>query len=295
MEWVPGVDVSRWQGEIDWEKVAAADYRFAVIRATIGDQYTDPRFYHNWHGARDAGLLVSAYHVITPNAPADTQIDHFFEVLDDRQPDLPFVVDVERDDGAAPERITACVRDVLSTVEGRHGRSPIVYTARWFWNRFVLASDEWQNYDLWVASYTAKPVLPRDWKSWRFWQYSESGKVPGVTSRSTDVNWFAGRQEDLVDYANDKPRAVPRPLWRARVVIPKLNVRSGPSRDHVDLGDLYEGDQVEVLKLRGDDVWVEFAPGKWAAFALDGEQYMEVEPEERDEQAPSQDQTSEST
>ena len=57
---VSGIDVSRWQGEIDWGRVAAAGYHFAVIRATVGNYYTDPRFYENWHDAHDAGSNAHA-------------------------------------------------------------------------------------------------------------------------------------------------------------------------------------------------------------------------------------------
>jgi GH25 family lysozyme M1 (1,4-beta-N-acetylmuramidase) len=284
MERVPGIDVSRWQGQMNWREVAAAGFRYAFIRATIGDAYTDPRFYANWDGAREAGLLVSAYHVIAPKVSGAAQMAAFFDVLDDRISDLPLVLDVEREDGVSATGITRCVKECLYEVEGRENRKPIIYTARWFWNRLVLPSPEWSAYDLWVASYTSEPLLPRDWQTWRFWQYSETGRVPGSGSRSTDLNWFAGSYDDLLAYAGKEREAPAEPvvLWRARVVIPKLNVRSGPGRRFKNIGDLYEGDVLEVLTLTGQDVWVEFEPGKWAAFTLGGDDdapFMEVIPE----------------
>ncbi|MCU0522441.1 MAG: hypothetical protein MUF84_17330 [Anaerolineae bacterium] len=283
MERVPGIDVSRWQGEVKWQQVAAAGYRFAMIRATIGDAYTDPRFYANWDGAREAGLLVSAYHVIAPKVSAEAQMLAFFDVLDDRISDLPLVIDVERDDGVDPKRITQCVRDCLREVEGREARRPIIYTARWYWNRFIQSSPEWSAYDLWVASYTSQPLLPRDWTVWRFWQHSESGDVPGSGSKSTDLNWFAGTHEDLLAYAGPAPaiRSARAPKWRMRVTIPKLNVRSGPGVTYKDIGDLHDGDVVEVRRLAGKDVWVELEPGKWVAYALKDETpYMALLPPE---------------
>lgn len=284
MERVSGIDVSRWQGVIQWEQVAAAGHRFAVVRATIGDTYTDPRFFANWDGARDAGLLVSAYHVITPKVSAEAQMTAFFNVLDDRISDLPLVVDVERDDGVEPAKITQCVRDCLREIEVREARRPIIYTARWYWNRFIQSSKEWQAYDLWVASYTSEPLLPRDWSSWRFWQYSQSGRVPGSGSRSTDLNWFAGTEDDLLTYAGTTPvaRATAAPGWRMQVVIPKLNVRSGPGTSYKDVGDLHDGDVVEVRRLVGKDVWVQIEPGKWVAYAQKDEPpYMVLLPPEK--------------
>jgi len=281
MERVPGIDISRWQGEVDWQKVKAAGYRFAFVRATIGDFYTDPRFYANWSGAQDAGILVSAYHVVTPNKPAESQIANFFAVLDGRVSDLPLVVDVERDDGAELTEITQCLRECLQAVLARDGRVPIIYTARWCWHRYVLTSAEWQTHDLWIASYTTDPVLPRDWSTWRFWQYSERGQVSGI-SAATDLNWFDGTYEDLLAYAGSDGEVpeIPNTGWRLRVTTSKLNVRSGPGTDFEDIGDLHEGDVIDILTLSGEDVWVEFEPGKWAAVALEGERYLEPEPSE---------------
>ena len=76
--YTPGIDVSRYEGEIDWKQVAAAGYRFAVIRATVGNYYTDPRLYSNWAAAKEVGLLVSAYHVLVATNYADKQIDWLF-------------------------------------------------------------------------------------------------------------------------------------------------------------------------------------------------------------------------
>ena len=149
----PGIDVSRWQGEINWKMVAAAGYRFAIVRATIGNYYTDPRFYVNWDGARAAGLLVSAYHVVIPDRPADSQIGRFFDVLGTSKADLPLVLDFESSHNCSPDEITACARDCLRIVAQRDERRPLVYTARWFWDAQVSDSSEWAGYDLWVASY----------------------------------------------------------------------------------------------------------------------------------------------
>lgn len=281
MSMTPGIDVSRWQGEINWEMVAAAGYRFAIIRATIGNYYTDPRFYVNWDGARDAGLLLSAYHVVTPEHSADSQADRFFDALGERKADLPLVLDVELSRGASQADITACIRDCLQMVEQRDGRKPIVYTARWFWNEHVLESAEWAAYDLWVANYgVSAPSLPAGWSEWRFWQHSDRGQVPGIAA-ATDLNWFAGSYDDLLVYVNAEPEpdSEPQPSvgLRARVVAPRLNVRSGPGVNYSDVGDLYEGDVVNVVSLDGKDVWVEFEPGKWVALLFRGTRYMELE------------------
>jgi hypothetical protein len=262
-------------------KVAAAGYRFAVIRATVGNQYTDPRFYVNWGRAKDAGLLLSAYHVVKPEHTAESQISRLLETLGEWKSDFPLVLDVEIDDGLSDEAVTASIRACLQQLEQLDGRRPIIYTARWFWGNKVLPSPDWATYDLWVANYgVSAPTLFDSWESWTFWQYSEKGVVPGVSSRYTDLNWFAGSYDDLLVYAGKEPGPSPSPQpevgLRARIAVSKLNVRSGPGLNYPDIGDLYQGDRITVLSVDGDDVWVEFEPGKWVALCIQGERYLEL-------------------
>ena len=96
------------------------------------------------------------------------------------------------------------------------------------------------------------------------------------------MNWFDGTYEDLLAYAGTDGEVpeVPKTGWRVHVTTSKLNVRSGPGTDFEDIGDLYEGEVIDILTLSGEDVWVEFEPGKWAAVALKGERYLEPEPSE---------------
>jgi lysozyme len=282
---VSGIDVSRWQGEIDWGRVAAGGYHFAVIRATVGNYYTDPRFYENWRGARDAGLLVTAYHVVKPKNSAGSQIGRLFDVLEQREPDLPLVLDVELADEQPPAVISGVIKECIQRIEQRNRRKPIIYTGAWFWDGNVLRAAEWADCDLWVAYYgTESPALPLDWTAWRFWQYSESGHVVGVSSQRTDLDRFDGGYDDLLAYANLSAQPVapigergPGRRWQVRVTHPTLRVRSGPGVQYDHMGDLKAGDTLDVLAVDGDDVWIAFEPGKWAAFTSRGETYMTLD------------------
>jgi lysozyme len=279
MSRAPGIDVSRWQRGINWRRVAFAGYRFAVIRATVGNYYTDPRFYVNWDGAREAGLLVSAYHVVAPEKPADSQMGHFFNILDGRSPDLPLVLDVELSREASPETITASIQACADQIEEQEGRKPVIYTARWFWDRNVLDGSDWTAYDLWVANYGVNaPSLPRGWDDWTFWQYSDHGQVPGIGA-ATDLNWFNGSYEDLLDYVDREPVVDESPLagLKARVTVDELNLRSGPGMNYGNVGTLHEGDVVNVVSISGEDVWIQVEPGKWAPFRSRDQRHMELE------------------
>lgn len=274
----PGIDVSRWQREIDWPQVAAAGHAFVVMRATIGNYYTDPRFYVNWRDARDAGLLVSAYHVVVPDRPADSQIERFFDVLEDRRCDFPPVLDIELTRGVSEEAITACVEECVATMEEEEGRKPVIYTARWFWDRYVLDAPLSGECDLWVAHYgVSDPWLPRGWDKWVFWQYSDHGQVPGI-GPATDLNWFHGSHEDLLAYADAEPedREPPAAGLRARVTAETLAVRNGPGLNYEHVDDLHEGDVVNVVLLAGRDVWIQIEPEKWVPFRSRDREYLEL-------------------
>jgi lysozyme len=249
------------------------------MRATIGNYYTDPRFYVNWDAAREVDLLISAYHVVTPDRPPDSQITRLFDVLDGRRSDFPLVLDVELSRGVSRKDITACVEACIGLVEEEDGRPPIVYTARWFWDKHVLDSQTWPSYDLWVAHYGVHiPTLPADWDAWRFWQYSDHGRVPGIDVR-TDVNWFNGSLDDLIAYAGVErvEEVPPAEGLQARVTTEKLTLRSGPGANYQRVGDLEEGEVVNVVSLGGEDIWIQVEPGKWAPFTSRHERYMELE------------------
>lgn len=295
MSRTPGIDVSRWQGEINWQPIAAAGYRFAVIRATVGNYYTDPRFYENWRGAHEHGLLVSAYHVVKPKQTAQSQMDRLCDALGKRKPDLPLVLDVELTDDKPASTITQVVKGCADEIERRAGRKPVIYTGSWFWNPNIDHSLDWDAYDLWIAHYGVQsPTLPKGWADWKIWQYSETGSVTGVSSHRTDLNWFNGSYEELRAYANRPAAPPPAPdeestattedapgveepaaAVRARLRITNtfLRVRSGPGVHYDHLDDLADGDEVEMLDIEGKEVWIAVGPGRWIAMIYNGTRY----------------------
>src|SRR3989337_1102041 len=128
------IDVSLYQGDIDWGKVAStAERNTAVaVRCTVGNYYTDPNFLTNWDGAKAAGLKVTAYHVITPEYSAASQIDRFKSVLGNRTPDWPVVLDVELARNQSNSTIVGRVKECLDLTEAWQSRKPVVYTAKWW-------------------------------------------------------------------------------------------------------------------------------------------------------------------
>lgn len=196
---VRGIDVSRWQGTIDWNAVAGDDVGFAFIKATEGGDYTDPRFTANWAGARQARVLRGAYHFYRPQTSAAKQAEHFLRTVALAPGDLPPVLDVEVTDGASPDSIARGLRTWLQAVERATGRRPIIYTRASFWTASVGAA--LPEYPLWVAHYgVSAPNLPSGWPSWTLWQFSDEGRVAGI-SGNVDLDWFNGTRAQLETFA----------------------------------------------------------------------------------------------
>jgi GH25 family lysozyme M1 (1,4-beta-N-acetylmuramidase) len=189
-----GIDVSQYQGEIDWEKVAASGVRFVIIRATMGLGGTDPNFISNWEGAKKAGLLVSAYHIFFHDESPVKQALAFVQALDGREPDFPLALDVEI---PARGNYGAQLEDMCLTMEILTGQRPMIYTAQYIWNTNVGWGPKWHLYPLWVADYdAAAPAMPDGWERWSIWQYSNKGRISGIEGH-VDLNLFEGTEEEL--------------------------------------------------------------------------------------------------
>ena len=185
---LPGIDVSHWQGAIDWPRVADDGVAFAFIKATEGGDYVDPRFAANWAGAAQAGVMRGAYHFYRPQPDAAAQAEHFLRTVQLRAGDLPPVLDVEVTDGRSASAIAAGVRTWLETVERATGRRPIVYTRAGFWNQ---VGGGFGAYPLWVAHYgVAAPASRRTGRA------GPSGSIPTraawPASAATWTSTFAG-------------------------------------------------------------------------------------------------------
>ncbi|MEW4368508.1 glycoside hydrolase family 25 protein [Paenibacillus kandeliae] len=197
-----GIDVSHWQGSINWSKVKASGKQYVFIKATEGSSYRDNQFITNVKGARAAGLLVGAYHFInaTTVTAARQEATHFVTALNEvggvSSFDLPPVMDYENNPGnLSKSGINAVALAFLQEVEQQGGRKPIVYTGNAFAQHFDASLGA---YDLWIARYSNTRV-PDDcaaWKEWDFWQYTDSGQVDGI-SGGVDLNAYRGTLEQL--------------------------------------------------------------------------------------------------
>jgi lysozyme len=196
-----GIDVSHFQFGVDWAAVAASGVQFCFIKATEGAKTVDHQFAKNWKGAGEAGLVRGAYHFFHPAIPAATQAELFLRTVGELAPgDLPPALDLEGDEwNSIPigERAPLAIQ-WLETVESKLGVTPFVYLSPSFAQEVLNNQPALGRFPLWLAHYTsaAAPTVPKPWEAWTFWQYTNAGTTPGVTT-PVDLDRFTGSPDDL--------------------------------------------------------------------------------------------------
>jgi GH25 family lysozyme M1 (1,4-beta-N-acetylmuramidase) len=201
---VQGIDVSYYEASIDWNMVRANGIEFAIIRATDGTQYVDPKFPAYWAGAKAAGVIRGAYQFFRPAEDPIAQADLLLSKMGPPEPgDLPPVIDVEVSGGLTPAAVAASVRAWVDHVAQAIGRQPIIYAGLYSWHDLTGNTDITTS-PLWVAQYTAAPCpnIPSPWTRWLMWQHSATGSVPGIPGSTLDINLFNGTRDDLLAFTN---------------------------------------------------------------------------------------------
>lgn len=196
-----GIDLSKWQGTVDWEKVAADGIQHVFIKMSEGGDHTDPKFYENWHAAKNAGLKVNAYHYFRALTATEEQVTNIKKNLDsvgfDPNSNL-LAIDVEQrgNENASKDEMTDSLHDLLSAIKQviLSDNPLFIYCSPNIWNNTI----HWEKYDfsiysLWIADWNAeKPDLPQTWQkpglSWSWWQYSSEGEIDGIDG-PVDLDW----------------------------------------------------------------------------------------------------------
>lgn len=177
-----GIDVSHHQGDIDWQKVKSSGVDFAMIKATEGVGYVDPNFNRNACGATAAGLHIGAYHFLR-EGDAQEQARECVAAIKMFRWDYPIACDVEHNELLKLGK-SDLTNMVIEFCEAIHlaGYYPAVYT-NLNWIKNYLDMERFKKYDLWFARYNTVP----GYGGVCIWQYSNAGKVPGISS-NVDLN-----------------------------------------------------------------------------------------------------------
>ena len=208
-----GIDVSYYQGSINWTTVANAGIKFAFIRVSDGTGFHDPKFASYWSGAANAGIIRGAYQFFRPAQSVSGQANLLISALGGHYTpgDLPPVLDVEDAGGESAATVASKIRQWVDQVKQTLGVDPIIYTGKYFWRDQVGGPTSFAGNPLWIAQYTSLcPDLPSPWTRWTFWQNTETGSVPGISGQM-DLDQFNGTLADLQAFANGSTTPPPPP------------------------------------------------------------------------------------
>lgn len=193
---IHGVDISKWQDEINWRQLKACNLKgdtiqmkFVFIKATEGALYEDPMFSDNWEAASEVGITKGAYHFYRPKINATVQASNFIESVRLSKGDLPPVIDIEETDGKSKKDIVKGLKKYIQIVEKKYGIKPIIYSNVSFIEDYL--SDDFADYHFWVAHYYVDDLHKIPGIKNLFWQHHDKIRIFGC-AHEIDANVFLG-------------------------------------------------------------------------------------------------------
>lgn len=204
----PGMDVSGYQGNVNWSAAWSNGGRFAYIKATEGTSYTNPYFAQQYNGSYNVGMIRGSYHFALPdNSGGAAQADYFVNHGGGWSGDgktLPGALDIEYNPygatcyGLSASSMVSWIASFSNEYRARTGRYPTIYTSTNWWTQCTGNSSAFAaNNPLWIARYsTSAGTLPAGWGFHTIWQYADSGVFPG------DQDRFNGAYDRLQAFAN---------------------------------------------------------------------------------------------
>jgi lysozyme len=212
---IHGIDVSKFQGDIDWNAVAGSGVKFAWIKATEGGDRADERFQANWTGAKAAGVPHGAYHFVYWCRPPLEEMANFEQNAPVENDALPPVLDVEATPTSrtchrhlTEEGAIADMKVMLDEMERHYGKRPIIYTTVDFYQA-ILADGAFMDYAIWVRSTKYHPAVKYGPRPWRFWQYQSDGSIAGIAAH-VDRDAFFGTNDQWQAFLRDEQSIRPR-------------------------------------------------------------------------------------
>jgi lysozyme len=194
---VVGIDVSQYQGKIQWEKVKFIENNFPIqfvfIRATAGKDKLDSQFKSNWTESKSHAKIRGAYHYYRPNENSIAQAKFFIKNVSLKKGDLPPILDIESmPKNQSIDSLKVGLRRWLETVDAYYQIKPIIYTNEKFYEDFL--KEEFSEYQFWIANYNFFVETMKD--DWLFWQFTEKATVTGIQG-NVDVNIYNGTPKML--------------------------------------------------------------------------------------------------
>lgn len=204
---VKGVDVSSYQGDIDWQTLSSQDISFVFIKATEGSSFVDKYFADNYAEAQKTDLSVGAYHFFSYDSAGITQAENFINTVAPHVGMLPPVIDLEfygnkTENPPTKEYVDEQLKEMLNALEAHYKMKPIIYATETTYELYLV--NDYQEYDIWIRNVITTPKLS-DGRTWKFWQYTNREKLDGYIGKEKyiDMNVFHGNIEEYNAYLKD--------------------------------------------------------------------------------------------
>ena len=190
-----GIDVSHYQGRINWDEVARdSKVTYVYLKATEGTGNVDDTYSYNFNECKRVGLKVGSYHFFRPQLSAKSQFDNFMSRVEPRRQDLLPVVDIETTNGVSDAVLQTRLLEFCELLEKEFGKKPIIYTGKNFYNKHIHHNSRLRTYKFFIAAYSfIEPDLYDD-NDYVLWQYSATGSVRGIRG-NVDMSRFVGRHD----------------------------------------------------------------------------------------------------
>lgn len=200
---IKGVDVSSYQGNIDWDVLADQGIAFAFIKATEGSSHVDKKFSYNWKNAAKTDLRIGAYHFMSFETSGNKQAANFIKNVKSTGNMLPPVIDVEfygsfESKHPSKEVIYNTLETMMDALEEEYGKKPVIYTTTYIYETYLAG--RYDN-DIWISDpEMAQPLI--DGTKWTFCQYSFEGVMKGYSGnlKHIDLDVFNGSRMDFFRY-----------------------------------------------------------------------------------------------
>lgn len=202
---IRGVDVSSYQGNIDWNLLSLQNIKFTFIKATEGSKSKDERFDINWKNANKTALKVGAYHFFSYDSDGSSQARNFMNNVPKRPNSLPPVIDIEfygnkEKNPPSKKQVDEILHILLNNLESYYGKKPVIYCTEKSYNLYIKSG--YASYPIWIRNIITQPSLSHDQK-WTFWQYSNRVRLKGYngSEKFIDMNVFNGTSQEFYDFA----------------------------------------------------------------------------------------------
>ena len=192
-----GIDISQYQGTIDWENLEAIEeqfeLKFVIVRATAGSNKLDTKFKKNWKNLTASMYIQGAYHYYRPDENSTEQANNFIKNVKLRKGHLPPILDIEKmPKGQSMDKLKEGLQNWLTIVEKHYGVKPIIYTGEKYYEDFL--QEDFPGYQFWIANYN--PWKEKIEDEYLMWQFTEKAQLHGI-DELVDVNVFNGNVNDL--------------------------------------------------------------------------------------------------